>query len=99
MLIVWMATAFSGWRLEFCDAVTPSTTAVPVLLAFTVRANVDEAPLATDVRVQLYTLPRRAQPAVHDTSDSAAGSRTAARYPPGDQQDSFPRSAAGRHTD
>ena len=79
MLIVWMATAFSGWRLEFCDAVTPSTTAVPVLLAFTVRANVDEAPLATDVSVQLYTLPYRAQQAVHDTSDSAAGSRTAAR--------------------
>ena len=41
-------------------------------------ANCAEAPLASPARVQVNTLACRAQLEVHDTSDSAAGSRTPA---------------------
>ena len=69
---------FSGCGSGFCDAAAASTSTLPFALALTVMANFAEAPLASEARLQVKALACRAQPEVHDTSDSAGGSRTPA---------------------
>jgi len=75
MVIYWMEMLFSAWGSGFCEAAAASTRTLPFALALTVMVNLAEAPLASEAKVQVKALACRAQPEVHETSESAAGSK------------------------
>ena len=78
MVIRWMEMLFRGLGSGLCEAAAATTSTLPAAWALTMMENCAEARLASAARVQVNTLACRAQPEVHDTSDSAYGSRTPA---------------------